>query len=40
VSSALARREEALTRHHDRASFDCGVSALSDNHRLEGGGFE
>ena len=39
-----AWREEALTRHHDRASFDCGVAALNEylrryarqNH--EGGG--
>jgi len=30
VKSALAWREEALTRHHDRSSFDCGVSALNE----------
>jgi len=30
VKRALAWREEALTRLHDRASFDCGVSALNE----------
>lgn len=30
MKSALAWREEALTRHHDRSSFDCGVSALNE----------
>ncbi len=44
MKRALVWREEALTRLHDRASFDCGVSALNEylqryarqNH--EGGG--
>jgi GNAT superfamily N-acetyltransferase len=30
VKSALVWREEALTRHHDRSSFDCGVAALNE----------
>jgi GNAT superfamily N-acetyltransferase len=30
VKSALAWREEALTRHHDRSSFDCGVAPLNE----------
>jgi GNAT superfamily N-acetyltransferase len=30
VKSALMWREEALTRHHDRSSFDCGVPALNE----------
>jgi GNAT superfamily N-acetyltransferase len=30
VSRALAWREEALTRHHDRAAFDCGVLDLNE----------
>ena len=30
MRSALAWREEALTRHHDRAGFDCGVPALNE----------
>jgi GNAT superfamily N-acetyltransferase len=30
VSKALEWREEALTRHHDRAGFDCGVTALNE----------
>jgi GNAT superfamily N-acetyltransferase len=30
VKSALVWREEALTRHHDRSSFDCGVPALNE----------
>jgi GNAT superfamily N-acetyltransferase len=30
VKSALAWREEALTRHHDRSSFDCGVPPLNE----------
>jgi len=30
VSTALVWREEALTRHHDRAGFDCGVPALNE----------
>ncbi len=27
---ALEWHEEALTRHHDRASFDCGVAVLNE----------
>jgi GNAT superfamily N-acetyltransferase len=30
VKSAPAWREAALTRHHDRSSFDCGVPALNE----------
>lgn len=30
MKSALAWREEALTRHHDRSSFDCGVPPLNE----------
>jgi GNAT superfamily N-acetyltransferase len=30
VKRALDWREEALTRSHDRAGFDCGVSALNE----------
>jgi GNAT superfamily N-acetyltransferase len=30
VSNALEWREEALTRHHDRVGFDCGVPALNE----------
>jgi GNAT superfamily N-acetyltransferase len=30
VRRALDWREEALTRHHDRAGFDCGVPALNE----------
>jgi GNAT superfamily N-acetyltransferase len=30
VSRTLDWREEALTRHHNRADFDCGVSALNE----------
>lgn len=30
MSTALVWREEALTRHHDRATFDCGVPALNE----------
>jgi GNAT superfamily N-acetyltransferase len=30
VKQGAAWVEEALTRHHDRTSFDCGVSALND----------
>jgi GNAT superfamily N-acetyltransferase len=30
VSRSLAWREEALTRHHHRAEFDCGVAALNE----------
>ena len=30
MKSALVWREEALTRHHDRSSFDCGVAALNE----------
>jgi GNAT superfamily N-acetyltransferase len=30
VSKVLEWREEALTRHHDRAGFDCGVPALNE----------
>jgi GNAT superfamily N-acetyltransferase len=30
VKSALVWREEALTRHHDRSSFDCRVPALNE----------
>ncbi len=30
MKRALRWREEALTRLHDRASFDCGVSALNE----------
>ena len=29
MSRAVDWREEALTRHHDRAEFDCGVPALN-----------
>jgi hypothetical protein len=45
VRRAMVWREEALMRHHDRASFDCGVSALNEylqryarqNHESGGG---
>jgi GNAT superfamily N-acetyltransferase len=30
VNLALKWREEALTRRHDRATFDCGVPALNE----------
>jgi GNAT superfamily N-acetyltransferase len=30
VSRTLEWREEALTRHHNRAIFDCGVPALNE----------
>jgi GNAT superfamily N-acetyltransferase len=30
VSKTLEWREEALTRHHNRATFDCGVPALNE----------
>ena len=30
MSRALERREEALSRRHDRAGFDCGVAALNE----------
>jgi GNAT superfamily N-acetyltransferase len=30
VRKALDWREEALTRHHDRTGFDCGVPALKE----------
>ena len=30
MKSALAWREEALTRDHDRSSFDCGVPPLNE----------
>ena len=30
MNRALEWREEALTRYHDRASFDCGVPALNE----------
>ena len=30
MSRALGWREEGLTRHHERASFDCGVPALNE----------
>ena len=30
MSTALVWREETLTRHHDRATFDCGVPALNE----------
>lgn len=30
MKSALVWREEALTRHHDRSSFNCGVPALNE----------
>jgi GNAT superfamily N-acetyltransferase len=30
VSRTLEWREEALTRHHNRATFDCGVPALNE----------
>jgi GNAT superfamily N-acetyltransferase len=30
VSRRLDWREEALTRHHDRSEFNCGVSALNE----------
>jgi len=30
VKKALAWREEALTRQHERSSFDCGVPALNE----------
>jgi GNAT superfamily N-acetyltransferase len=30
VKKAVAWREEALTRQHDRAAFDCGISALNE----------
>ena len=30
MSRVLVWREEALTRNHDRASFDCGVPALNE----------
>jgi hypothetical protein len=29
VRRALVSQKEPLTRHHDRASFDCGVSVLN-----------
>jgi GNAT superfamily N-acetyltransferase len=30
VSRTLDWREDALTRHHNRSEFDCGVSALNE----------
>jgi GNAT superfamily N-acetyltransferase len=30
VSRALEWREQALTRHHNRSDFDCGVPALNE----------
>jgi GNAT superfamily N-acetyltransferase len=30
VNRVLDWREEALTRHHNRADFDCGVAALNE----------
>jgi len=30
VSGTIDWREEALTRHHDRADFDCGVPVLNE----------
>jgi GNAT superfamily N-acetyltransferase len=30
VNRTLEWREEALTRHHDRAGFDCGVAVLNE----------
>jgi GNAT superfamily N-acetyltransferase len=30
VNTLVEWREEALTRHHDRGSFDCGVPALNE----------
>jgi hypothetical protein len=30
VSGLLDWREEALTRHHNRTDFDCGVAALNE----------
>jgi GNAT superfamily N-acetyltransferase len=30
VSKPVEWREEALTRHHDRGRFDCGVAALNE----------
>jgi hypothetical protein len=30
VSRPLNWREEALTRHHNRTDFDCGVAALNE----------
>jgi GNAT superfamily N-acetyltransferase len=30
VSGEVDWREEALTRHHDRADFDCGVAVLNE----------
>ncbi len=30
MSAGVKWREEGLTRHHDRASFDCGVAALNE----------
>ena len=30
MSRTLDWREEALTRHHNRSEFDCGVSALNE----------
>lgn len=30
MNRALDWREEALTRHHDRSEFDCGVPALDE----------
>ena len=33
MSRALDWREEALTRHHNRSEFDCGVAALNEHLR-------
>lgn len=30
MSRVVEWREEALTRHHDRGNFDCGVAALNE----------
>jgi GNAT superfamily N-acetyltransferase len=30
VSEGIEWREEALTRHHDRGGFDCGVAVLNE----------
>jgi len=30
VTTGIACREEAIARHHDRKSFDCGVTALNE----------
>jgi GNAT superfamily N-acetyltransferase len=30
VTSAVAWREEAIARHHDRKNFDCGAPALNE----------